>query len=204
MKKSLLLASVAILGIGASGLAIRGQSDPRPNVQNPVELGKSVEAFSLPDPTGKATLVGDWDKSKATVLIFVATQCPVSLAYDARMAKLATDYAPKGIKVVGINSNKQEDGAEVAQHQADKKLGFEVLKDPQNKIADKFDAHVTPEVYVVGADGKLVYHGAFDNSRNEGEVKTKYLATALDEIVAGKAVSKSETKAFGCSIKRVD
>jgi hypothetical protein len=78
------------------------------------------------------------------------------------------------------------------------------LKDPSNKIADRFGAEVTPEVFVIGPNGNLAYHGQIDNSRDEANVKTRPLQAALDAIVAGKAVPEAKTQAFGCSIKRVD
>ena len=57
--------------------------------------------------------------------------------------------------------------------------------------------------YVVGADGKLVYHGRIDENYEEPtKVTSPDLKNALDQILAGQAVSKTETKAFGCTIKR--
>ena len=72
-----------------------------------------------------------------------------------------------------------------------------------NKIADKFGASFTPEVYVLNKDFDILYHGRIDDSRRESNVKTKDLRNALNEILDDKKVSVSETKAFGCTIKRV-
>ena len=207
MKKWTMFAAVAVLGAGATSLALRGQT-PTAVAATPAEaqvvaIDKKVAPFSLPDPSGKSVSVGDWDKSKATVLMFVATKCPVSNAYNPRMASLAKTYAPKGIKFIGINSNKAEDGAEVEAHTKANGFGFTVLKDPANKIADRFGAQVTPEVYVINPAGTLVYRGRIDNSQQLAEVKDKSLANTLDAILAGKAIPEKETRAFGCSIKRV-
>ncbi|RYG75095.1 redoxin domain-containing protein [bacterium] len=203
MKKWTTFAAVAILGAGASSIALRGQTPIAQAAEaTTVSFDKKVAAFSLPDPAGKSTLVGDWAKSKATVLLFVATKCPVSNDYNTRMASLAKAYSGKGVKFVGINSNKAELGPEVAAHTKENGFDFVVLKDPQNKIADRFDAKVTPEAYVIGPKGDLLYHGRIDNSQQEAEVKDKSLAVALDSILAGKPVAEKETRAFGCSIKR--
>lgn len=203
MKKWTTFAAIAILGAGATSLVLRGQTLPAQAAETTtISFDKKVAPFTLPDPAGKPVSVGDWDKSKATVLLFVATKCPVSNAYNARMASLAKTYTPKGIKFVGINSNKAELGPEVASHSKQNGLDFPVLKDPQNKIADRFDAKVTPEVYVVGPKGDLLYRGRIDNSQNEAEVNDKSLAVALDSILSSKPVAEKETRAFGCSIKR--
>ena len=139
---------------------------------------------------------------RPTVLLFIAVQCPVSNAYNERMAKLAEDYKAKGIAVVGINSNVAEDAAAVKAHATEHKLSFPILKDPGNKIADRLGAAVTPEAYFLDANNKLVYHGRIDNSRNAAQVESNDLRNALDAALAGKAVEKTEAKAFGCSIKR--
>lgn len=164
---------------------------------------KKVENFSLKDYKGKSHSLTDYKDSPAIVVMFIATRCPVSNAYNSRMVDIYNDYSKKGITFLGINSNKQEGIDEVAEHSRENKFAFPVLKDDNNIIADKFDAQVTPEIYVLTPQLKLLYHGRIDDSQREGSVKSQDLRAALDEILAGKSVSTSKTKAFGCTIKRV-
>jgi peroxiredoxin len=165
--------------------------------------GEKINDFKLKDYNGKEHNLSDFKNSKAIVVIFVATQCPVSNAYNERMAALYNDYKNNGIQFVGINSNKQESVDEIKQHANEHKLDFVILKDDNNIIADKFQASVTPEVYVLNKDFEILYHGRIDDSRREEDVKTKDLRKALDEILTGKKVETTSTKAFGCTIKRV-
>jgi peroxiredoxin len=165
-------------------------------------IGSTIEDFTLPDVDNKDRSLKSLAGKNGTVLIFIAVQCPVSNAYNERMEKLAEDYKAKGINVVGINSNVAEDAAAVKAHAAEHKLSFPILKDPGNKIADRFGAAVTPEAYFIDANNKLLYHGRIDNSRNPAQIQSNDLRDALDAALAGKAVEKTEAKAFGCSIKR--
>jgi peroxiredoxin len=135
--------------------------------------------------------------------MFIATECPVSNDYNSRMEKIYNDYKQKGIALIGINSNKSETVERIKEHAKEKGLTFTILKDEKNIIADKFGASFTPEVYILNNDFNIIYHGRIDNARDESEVVTKDLENALNEILAGKEVSKKETKAFGCSIKRI-
>ena len=167
-----------------------------------VALGAVVADFSLPDADGRVHTLASLKGKAGTVIIFVATKCPVSNAYNARMQKLAEDYRARGVNVVGINSNAPEPAAEVKQHAAEKGLTFTMLKDAGNQIADRFDAQVTPEAYLLDASGKLVYRGRIDNSRNGDSITSTELRDAVEAVLAGKAVEKPEVKAFGCSIKR--
>ena len=164
---------------------------------------KKVGDFTLDDYNGAKHSLTDYKSSKAVVLMFIATQCPVSNGYNTRMVELFKDYSPKGVSFIGINSNKQESVEEVRNHSKEHGFEFTVLKDWNNVIADKLEASVTPEIYVLNSNLEVLYHGRIDDSQRENRVTAKDLRTALDQILAGKKVDVTETKAFGCSIKRI-
>src|SRR5215470_14341177 len=190
------LSILLVLVFVIAGVAFAG------DIPSPPAIGSTIEEFTLPDVDGAEHSLKSLAGKNGTVLIFIAVQCPVSNAYNERMEKLAEDYKAKGIAIVGINSNVAEDAAAVKAHAAEHKLAFPILKDPGNKIADKLGASVTPEAYFLDPHNKLIYHGRIDNSRNAAQVESSDLRNALDSALAGKAVEKTEAKAFGCSIKR--
>ncbi len=165
---------------------------------------KKYDNFTLYDYNQKLHNLNDYKDSKAIVIMFIATQCPISNAYNERMEKLYNDYKDKDVSFIGINSNKQESVEEIKKHAEDNNLQFTILKDSNNVIADKFAASHTPEVYVLNNNFEQLYHGRIDDSRKEENVTVHDLRNALDEILNGKEVSIKETKAFGCSIKRVE
>jgi len=167
-------------------------------------IGKKAPDFSIPDAvSGKTvTLQSLLSTNKAVVLIYVSTQCPYSNGYNARYQALANKYGPLGVAVVGINSNSTESDQDVVEHSFEHHFTFPILKDGNNIVADKYGASHTPEAYLIDGNGNLVYHGRIDNSVELNEVKTHDLANAIDAVLAGKPVINSETKAFGCSIKR--
>ena len=204
MKKLFAVALLLVLSFAFAAQAMRASCAAPVAAVAPdaPAIGAVVSDFTLPDADGKEHSLASLKGSKGTVVIFIATQCPVSNAYNERMQKLSQDYAAKGINVVGINSNVKELSPEVKQHAADKGLTFTILKDAGNQIADRFDAQVTPEAYLIDAAGKLVYRGRIDNSRNAEGVTTSELRDAIEATLAGKPVEKTEVKAFGCSIKR--
>ena len=78
-----------------------------------------------------------------------------------------------------------------------------MLKDNNNVIADKLTASVTPEIFVLNKNFEVLYHGRIDDSRRASDVKSEDLRMVLNELLAGKKITLSETKAFGCSIKRI-
>ena len=195
---SILCASLLVIAsaMAAFGARVSGE------VPAPPAIGATIDDFTLPDVDNKDHSLKSLMGKNGAVLIFVAVQCPVSNAYNERMEQLAQDYKAKGINVIGINSNVAEDAAAVKAHAAEHKLTFTILKDPGNKIADKLGAAVTPEAYFLDTNYKLLYHGRIDNARNAAQIESNDLRNALDAALAGKAIEKTEAKAFGCSIKR--
>ena len=194
----LFLASLVIIAFAAIAGSGRNSND----LPAPPAIGTMIEDFKLPDADGKEHSLNSLKGKNGTVLIFIATKCPVSNAYNERMEKLAQDYKAKGVNVVGINSNITEPAAEVKSHAAEKHLTFTILKDDGNKIADRLGATRTPEVYALDGSGKLVYHGRIDNSQKLEGVSANDLRDALNEMLAGKPVTKTGGAAFGCTIKR--
>jgi peroxiredoxin len=163
-----------------------------------------IENFSLPDVNGNKHSLKEFKDSKAIVVMFIATQCPISNAYNKRMAKLYNKYKEKNIAFIGINSNKQEGIEEIKNHAEENSLNFTILKDDKNKIADMFEASFTPEIYVLNSSTyEILYHGRIDDSRDESKVENTDLSNALDELLAGKKITVAKTKAFGCTIKRI-
>jgi peroxiredoxin len=167
------------------------------------ETKKKVENFTLEDYNGTKHSLNDFKSSKAIVLMFIATQCPVSNDYNTRMVELNKDYSSKGVVFIGINSNKQESVEDIKDHAKKNGFTFTILKDKNNIIADKLNASVTPEIFVLDNKFEVLYHGRVDDARKQEKVTSNDLRKALDAILAGKTIEVTETKAFGCTIKRV-
>ena len=169
------------------------------------QIGAAAPDFTLTTVDGKKfSLAEEARTHKAVVVMFIATKCPYSNAYNDRMRDMAAAYAKQGIAFAGINSNKTEPADEVISHAKKNGLAFPLMKDPDNKVADLYDARHTPEIFVIDPEGKLRYHGRIDENYEEpSKVASPDLKNALDAMLANRAIAKAETKAFGCSIKRV-
>lgn len=169
-----------------------------------VKLDAIVKDFTLKDAAGIShTLYKLSEEKPATVVLFLATQCPIVTDYAERIVTLVKTYGEKNVQFIGINSNRQENVKEISEYSEKHKFEFTVLKDPENNIADYFGARRTPEVFLLDAKRMLRYMGAIDNSPKE---PTKhYLRNALDLVITGENISKEskKTRAVGCTIKRV-
>jgi thioredoxin-related protein len=143
---------------------------------------------------------------KGTLVIFSCNHCPFVIAWQKEMVSIGNEYRKQGLGVVFINSNDpavKGDTMDGMKALAKKEgYAFPYAVDATSDIARHFGASKTPDVFLFDAAGKLVYKGAVSEGgrspQNGGE---PYLMNAIDALLAGKPVSKAETKAVGCSIK---
>lgn len=162
---------------------------------------EKVESIQATDLQGKT--VHFQTAGKVTAVLFFSTTCPVSNDYNDRMKAIAADYQNKGVQVIMLDANVNEQAQDVAKFASGATWSFSVYKDMQNVEADRFGAAFTPHVFIVGRDSQVIYRGGIDDARNAARVTKNYLRDALDAALAGKPVPVAETKAFGCTIKRV-
>ncbi|MEK7831380.1 MAG: redoxin domain-containing protein, partial [Acidobacteriota bacterium] len=164
--------------------------------------GAAAPEFELKDLSGQPHSLKSY-RGKPTIVAFISARCPISNLYKDRIKAVAEDYSKRGVNFVAINSSADETVDEVRAHAETNKLGFTILKDTGNVVADAYAAERTPKVYVIDGEGALRYRGRIDNSQNLRLVKQNDLRLALDELLSGKAVTTADTQAMGCVIKRV-
>ena len=169
-----------------------------------VTVGDLAPAFTWTDTAGNEVSLSDYS-GKVVVLEWLNPDCPfVQRHYKAgTMKNLATNYGAKGVVWLTINSTKYMDTAANAKFKAANDLPYPILVDQAGQVGHLYGAMTTPHMYVIDGGGRLVYMGAIDDDprgNKDGPV-TNYVAAALDEVVAGKAVATAETKPYGCSVK---
>jgi len=170
------------------------------------EMPASVTKVEMLGTDGAKVSLEKIKSTKGTLVFFTCNHCPYSKAWEERYAQLGNEIKAKGIGVVAINPNNPEKQSEDSLDNMKKKaqrlkMNFGYVVDEGSKLAKAFGATKTPEFYLFDAKGKLVYTGAFDDSKNASDVEEKFLASAVDAMLAGKPIAKAETRAVGCGIK---
>jgi peroxiredoxin len=204
MKLASMVYAIAIVS-GAAGAVWAGEST------GGIAIGSKVPAAvaktKMKNVDGKMLSISDVTGKAGTLVIFTCNHCPFAKAWEQRIVELANTYSGRGVGVMLVNANDPtahpEDGFEGMQARA-KSRGMKVpyVVDDTSGVARAFGASVTPEAFLFDKAGKLAYHGAVDDNRNEPDkVKARYLKDALDAVVAGKAPAMPETKGLGCGIK---
>ena len=193
----------AVLAMVAGATAFWLQAGSNPALAADAALGKAMPAFELNDIDGAKHALSQY-AGKILVLEFCNIGCPYSRGTDPDLISLAQNYAPKGVVVLGIDSNATNAPADIKKYATEKGKSYPILKDAENKYADAVGAKTTPEVYVIDKDGKLAYFGAFDDrAQPDKKGKTPYVENAVKALLDGKPVDPKEVKSWGCAIKRV-
>ena len=194
MKTGSFMALVASASVAASAFGLNiGDKAPSTSVKMKNVDGREV---SIADVAGK----------EGTLVIFSCNHCPFVKAWQDRIASIGNAAKGKGVGVIVINSNDPasypEDSFTEMQARA-KQLGFTFpyVVDATSGVARSFDATRTPEAFLFDKDGKLVYHGAIDDSQKIDQVSKHFLQDAIDAATAGKDIPVKETKFVGCGIK---
>ena len=166
-----------------------------------VAVGEKAPDFTLADTAGNQVSLSDF-KGKIVVLEWLNPDCPfVQRHYKAdTMEKLVAEHGD--VVWLTINSTHYMDAAANAKFKADEKLTYTILVDQDGAVGHLYGAQTTPHMYVIDGDGTLAYMGAIDDDpRGSSDSPTNYVAAALDELEAGKAVTTAETTPYGCSVK---
>ena len=169
-------------------------------------LGSKAVDFNLKSVDGKHYRLEDFADKKALVIVFSCNHCPYVQAYEDRIVKLQHENSGRGVMLIAINSNYDQDYPEdsyekMVERSKEKGFNFPYLRDETQHVARKYGAICTPHVFAFDQQRILQYKGRIDDNRNPAEVKTHDLSNALDAILQMRKPTVQETKPFGCSIK---
>lgn len=175
--------------------------------ERPSRIGRKVADFTLNDYRGKSHSLSGVADQPIVVLAFLGTECPLAKLYAPRLVALELDYRDRGVAFIGINANCHDSITEVAAHARRHGIGFPVLKDLGNRVADKIGAERTPEVFLLDRNRSIRYHGRIDDQYGVGYIRDKVgsqdLKNAIEDLLAGRAVKTPRTSAEGCFIGRI-
>ncbi len=172
-----------------------------------LEIGEQAPDFSLPGVDGKTWTLSDFDDAKLLIVVFSCNHCPFVVGSEDRMNALYADYRPKGVAMIAINSNEEENHPtdsfdHMVQRAKDKGFGFPYVRDESQQVAKAYGALRTPQFYVFDDDRKLRYTGRMDdNPRQGGSETTHELRDALDALLAGQEPPATLTNPIGCNVK---
>ena len=182
-----------------------------------LELNSLAPEFSLPSTEGQVVSLDHFKDNPFLVVLFICNHCPYVIHIAPALAAMAGKYQQQGVGFVAINSNDTDaypaDSFELMKVEKDKQgYPFPYLFDADQSVAKAYSAACTPDIFVFNASRQLVYRGQFDDSRPSRIASGNYnstqdpasgnsLASALDTLIAGQALTGTQYPSIGCNIK---
>lgn len=196
--------------IVAAALALAVAAAPVPTHAS--KVGAPAPVFKATDSKGKVHNLADF-KGKWVVLEWHNEGCPYVRKHygGSNMQKLQQEWTAKGVVWLTVISSATGQQGYMKPAQADayfaqqKASPSAILLDPSGEIGRLYDAKTTPHMFVIGPDGMLVYNGAIDDKPTSDQADlaaaSNFVSAALSEGMAGKAVTTSTSRPYGCGIK---
>jgi peroxiredoxin len=188
-----------------------------PDADHPImKIGSHIPDFNLPGADGKMHTNKEWNSAKFLMIVFECDHCPESQNYESRIKALYEDYKGKGVQLVAINPNDpasvrldelgytdlEDSLPEMKVRMADRHITWPYLYDGETQATStKFGVVATPHVFIFDQERNLRFEGQIDDNQRPDRVKSKDTRNALDELLAGKPVTVTDTRVHGCSTK---
>ena len=174
-------------------------------------VGQAAPDFTLQDTAGQPVKLSQF-KGKPVVLEWNNPGCPfVRKHFQGNMQALQKDFTQRGVVWLAINSTEDASSdylppPQLARWMRDQGASpSATLMDEDGTVGKRYGARVTPHMYIVNAQGRLMYAGAIDSIPSarvaDIEKATNHIRQGLTELLAGKPVSVATSQAYGCSIK---
>ena len=194
--------SIAAACIGLGGLA-QGTGLGR------VDVGAQAPQFTAKGADGKQHSLRDY-AGKLVVLEWTNPVCPfTAVKYKSGTMQALQRYAAsRQIVWLSIDTAAPDKAGYLTAPAARARIAqthatvTAFLFDVDGNIARSYGAKTTPSFFVVDRDGKLAYEGAMNDQVFADDIAGReYVKSALDDLVAGRRVQKTETQPQGCAVE---
>jgi len=157
------------------------------------------------DLEGKTHRLAVEPEVKATVLVFLTTECPISRQYIPELNRLTETLAGHGARLYGVVYDPSISRSLAAEFAAEFKATFPILFDASGELAAHFQPTHVPEAFVLDLNGQQVYRGRIDDlyasiDKRRSEPSQHDLRDAAIATAAGMPVEAAQTKPVGCRL----
>jgi len=174
----------------------------------PIGSAIPMEDMKMKDVSGDLISLKEARTANGLLVMFSCNTCPYVIKNQSRTKAVCAFAKEKGIGVIVLNANEGgrnngESLADMLAYAKQQSYNWYYALDSDNLLADAFGATRTPECFLFDKNGKLVYHGAIDDSPADiTQVKRNHLKQAIAEMTQGTDVGVKESRSVGCSIRR--
>jgi hypothetical protein len=161
--------------------------------------------WTLTDINGKSHQPWVAAETRAVVLVFIGTDCPISNYYQPTLRALQQEFTGPAVGWYFVHTDPQVTTARAQQHVKDFSITAPVCLDPQHVLAHAAGATKLPQAVVLMRDGRVAYLGRIDDTyvgygKKRSQPSQRDLQSAVADVLAGRPVANPRTESVGCFI----
>jgi hypothetical protein len=175
-------------------------------------VGELAPAFAVADAYGNTHSISDYE-GQFIILEWLNHDCPfVRKHYDGgNMQRLQEKYTDKGVVWLSVISSvpgtqgylEPDEAQEITKEKNASPTA--VLLDTNSAMGRSYDARVTPQMYIIGPDGTLLYNGAIDDRPTARPADLdgafNYVEAAMTSALNGEEIEITTNTPYGCTVK---
>lgn len=140
-----------------------------------------------------------------SMVVFITTDCPVANSYQPTLTRLSKQFGDQGVSFYLVHPSNRVSTEAASKHAKEFNIQIPIILDPEQIIARRLNAKVTPEAFVIDENGKTVYRGRIDDlyagfGKKRREPTRHDLRDAISQSLAGQPIASPRTDAIGCII----
>ncbi len=169
-----------------------------------LEVGEQAPEFTLENYKGDELGLEDLNNYDGVLVVFMCNHCPFVHANLEELKRLDKEYS--SIAVVGINPNAEthpmDSTEKMPEFVEEKDIDFHYLSDPEQKVAEAYDAKCTPDPFLLDMRHRVFYHGRLTDVEKPGDKASEYyMEEAIQKMLKSKRPPEEQPSSVGCSIK---
>ena len=206
---ALFCAALGVSFLGGCGSEMTQDVTSQPKTAETAAVAKTeteAEEWSFQLLDGNVLTPFQETGTKAIVLVFTATDCPVANTYQPTLASLQQQYASQGVQFIQVHPDREANDSKVVRHAREFQVKAPIVLDRELWLARRVNAEVTPEVFLIERGNSTpAYRGAIDNQyagfgNKRSSADNHFLADAIESLLSNQPISVSRTKPIGCFI----
>lgn len=159
-------------------------------------IGMAVGALTMQTLDGHEIMMSNYGERRGTLVLFMSSRSPELKELIGSILRIHEKYRRQEVLFVGLCANDSETFEELMSFCLRRGVNFPVYRDPGGVIAKRFGARVTPEAFLLDAEGVLRFRGGFQSP--EAAKKTE---SAIRNVLKGRPIGESTVPATGTPIE---
>jgi thiol-disulfide isomerase/thioredoxin len=203
----LIVLTVVLVPAAPSAAAEQSPDSGSARLLKPAEhgVGQFIADLEFQDLQGRMLRLSDFRQSKALVIAMTSTSCPLSRKYLPTLTAMAQQYGQRSVQFVLVNSIRTDDRQAMQTAAAGLPAGVPYIVDADEALLRRLQVVSTTDVLILDPARTVLYHGAVDDQYGVGyaldQPKRRFLADALEAVLAGRTPATAATTAPGCVLE---